>query len=176
MANFLKGTLLFSRLYECVIHRLSFIISQVYYLVRKNTFLNAFKAFFFKKKFVCNHFVEIRISKSVFKALKNNKMKQKIVVFLFLIIGINWHCRDRIDLVPDQEQLSSISIQSQLIKGNPSVIRTPIERVFTFSAESRKVLPITSVILEDDLGNEFPLSRSGIGHYIGVIPENYPTF
>ncbi len=49
MANFLKGTLLFSRLYECVIHRLSFIISQVYYLVRKNTFLNAFKAFFFKK-------------------------------------------------------------------------------------------------------------------------------
>jgi len=103
-------------------------------------------------------------------------MKQKIALILFLIIGINWSCRDEIDLVPADEQLSSISIQSQLIKGNPSVIRANIQRVFTYSATSRKVLPITAVVLEDDLGNEFPLSRRTVGYFVGVIPENYSAF
>lgn len=103
-------------------------------------------------------------------------MKQILVGFFFLIACISWSCRDEIDLVPEAEQLENISIQSQLIKGNPSVIRTTIERVFTYSATSRKVLPITSVVLEDDLGNEFPLSRSRVGYFVGVIFENDPFF
>lgn len=103
-------------------------------------------------------------------------MKQILAGFFFLSVCITWSCRDEIDLVPDQEQLSGISIQSQLVKGNPSVIRANIQRVFTYSATSRKVLPITSVVLEDDLGNEFPLSRWSVGYFGGVIPENYPTF
>ncbi len=103
-------------------------------------------------------------------------MKRLLTGCFLLAIGINWSCRDEIDLVPDQEQLASISIQSQLIKGNPSVIRADIQRVFTYSAESRKVLPITSVLLEDELGNEFPLSRAAVGYFVGVIPESHPTF
>lgn len=103
-------------------------------------------------------------------------MKQITAGFFFLLMCISWSCRDEIDLVPAEEQLASISIQSQLIKGNPSVIRTDIQRVFTYSATSRKVLPITSVVLEDDLGNEFPLSRSRVGYFVGVIYDNDPTF
>jgi len=103
-------------------------------------------------------------------------MKLKITALFFLILGINWSCRDEIDLIPKEEQLTGISIQSQLVKGNPSVIRANIQRVFTFSAESRKVLPITSVVLEDDLGNEFSLTRRAVGYFVGVIPKNDPSF
>lgn len=103
-------------------------------------------------------------------------MQQRLVGFFFLVACINWSCRDEIDLVPNQEQLASISIQSQLIKGNPSVIRADIQRVFTYSAQSRKVLPITAVVLEDELGNEFPLSRASVGYFVGEIPESHPTF
>ena len=104
-------------------------------------------------------------------------MKASLLLSFIFIIGIcSWSCRDPIDLTLRAEQLSGISIQSQLIKGNPSFVNADIQRIFTFSAESRKVLPITSVELEDDLGNTVSLARAGVGFWRLTIPNNHPSF
>jgi hypothetical protein len=82
-------------------------------------------------------------------------------------------CRDKIDLAPQRDQLEGISIQGKLIKGNPSVALVEVERVFTFSGDSRKTLPIESVSIFDKAGNERFLSKNNsVSNFIGYIYPN----
>lgn len=90
---------------------------------------------------------------------------------LFLFLILTQSCQDKINLLPDKDQLKGVAIQGKLIKGNPSIVQATIEPIFTFSGESRKFLDITSVSLEDEKGNEFFLSLGNtISDYIGLIP------
>lgn len=104
-----------------------------------------------------------------------NTRFQKIIIFLYLIIGFG--CKDTIDLSPQKNQLEGIAIQGKLIKGSPSITYVNVERVFTYSGESRQTLPISSVSIFDETGNEFLLTRNKtVSDFIGYIEPNQSNF
>ncbi|MEM1120809.1 MAG: DUF4249 family protein [Bacteroidota bacterium] len=87
------------------------------------------------------------------------------------------NCRDTIELVPKKDQLEGISIQGKLIMGAPSEVRVKVERLFTFSGESRKFLAIASVSILNEKGQEFFLKKNNsITDYIGFIETDDPDF
>ena len=107
----------------------------------------------------------------------NNNIQFTIYLLFFFSLFASQSCRETIDLLPKKDQLEGISIQAKLVKGNPSVANVIVERVFTFSGESRKPLPIVAVSIFDETGQEFFLSKNNsVSDFIGFIYDEPTAF
>ena len=110
--------------------------------------------------------------------MKNTNLSYLILSLLLIpSIVLFYSCYDKINLIPEENQLLGIAIRGKLLKGNPSEVSVNIQSIFTFSSASRKFVKIESVSIQDTLGREFFLSVNGeIGAYIGFIQPGLTEF
>lgn len=84
-------------------------------------------------------------------------------------------CVDEIQFDPPAALVDAFSIQSKLIKGDPSTVEVNIQRVFDFQSLGTTI-SFQEVALVDELDNKILLKGRKRGRYRQVIPNNHSTF
>ncbi len=110
----------------------------------------------------------------------NNMITQlkpyKVSAVLIVLGLVYWGCLDEISFPSLNDEQTAIVVEGSLRKGNPSVARITINRLFDFSAEGLKAVNLREAILLDDEGNEREMKEISPGTYETQIPIDDPVF
>ncbi len=96
-----------------------------------------------------------------------------ITVFLsLLLLGGLYSCLDEIELDVPKGLDSAIIVQGSLFKGDPTIVKISINRLFDFTSAGRQQINVRSVVLRDDQGAEIEIPQLGeIGYYEAAISK-----
>ncbi len=96
------------------------------------------------------------------------RMKHAFKFLLFFAV-IVMSCVDQIDFEVPAELSDSVVIQGRVVKGERDFVEVDVSRLFDFSAESRRRVPVKTVVLSDDQNNEMVLETRVPGSYFQVL-------
>ncbi|MEL6719236.1 MAG: DUF4249 family protein [Bacteroidota bacterium] len=96
------------------------------------------------------------------------------LIFLSVVLFTMGSCVDEIDLVPEKDQLKGVAINGTLVKGSPSFISVLVKPIFTFTADSRGLVPVDEVYLLNEQGQQYLIEdRIDIGQYWQRIDPSF---
>ena len=112
---------------------------------------------------------------NIISLVTRQKMMTRSIFFrlsVILLLASLFSCLDQINLEIPKNLETSIVIQGELIKGNPSTVSVTVTRLFDFSANSVQPVNVRSVILRDENGNELDIPSPDLGFHEAIIPAN----
>ncbi|MDX1406550.1 MAG: DUF4249 family protein [Saprospiraceae bacterium] len=101
-----------------------------------------------------------------------SRLTRTTLVVALLLSAVS--CLDKINLPAPAGTADALVIQAKLLKGEPSVLRVQINRLFDFTAGTTLPVNVTLVEIEDEQGVVVRVPEAALGVYQLVLPDDAP--